>query len=122
MASIGKLWGDAGLSDLLIDSSIYASATTDQMLAGKQFNRGVRGLMLPYEALSALRLASYFRWCNDREVVNSITQDFWTLAMELSTKFERYTEVKGEVTELLRLVDRHILPLLEDFRRWGCET
>lgn len=36
IASIGKLWGDAGLSDLLIDTSVYASATTDQMLAGKQ--------------------------------------------------------------------------------------
>jgi hypothetical protein len=68
IASIGKLWGDAGLSDLLIDTSVYASATTDQMLAGKQFNRGVRGLMLAYEALSALRLASsFFLWCSDRE-------------------------------------------------------
>jgi uncharacterized membrane protein len=38
----------------------YVTATTDQLLAGKQFNRGVRGLMLAYEALSALRLASFF--------------------------------------------------------------
>ena len=35
--------------------------------------------------------------------------------MELATKFERQTEVKEEVKELLRLVDRHIMPLLEDF-------
>jgi hypothetical protein len=36
--------------------------------------------------------------------------------MELATKFERQTEVKEEVKELLRLVDRHIMPLLEDLR------
>ncbi|CAG2218923.1 unnamed protein product [Mytilus edulis] len=39
IASIGKLWGDGGLKDLLIDSSVYAAGTVDQMMCGKQFNR-----------------------------------------------------------------------------------
>ncbi|CAG2201224.1 unnamed protein product [Mytilus edulis] len=42
IATVGKLWASAGLSDLLVDSGIYASNTVDQMLVGKQFNRGVR--------------------------------------------------------------------------------
>ena len=54
--------------------------------------------------------------------VNSIPQDFWTLATELATKCERHTEVKEEVKELLRLVDRHIMPLLEDFRLQTSKT
>jgi hypothetical protein len=42
--SIGKLWGDGGLADLLVDSGVYAACTVEQMLSGKQFNRAVRGL------------------------------------------------------------------------------
>ena len=41
IAAIGKLWGDGGLKDLLVDSGIYASCTVDQKLAGKQFHRAV---------------------------------------------------------------------------------
>ena len=46
MATLGKLWGDAGLCDLLIDSEMYAAATTAQMLDGKQYKRAVRGFTL----------------------------------------------------------------------------
>jgi hypothetical protein len=38
VASIGKLWGDSGLKDLLIESSVYATGSVDQMMTGKQFN------------------------------------------------------------------------------------
>ena len=38
IAAIGKLWGDGGLKDLLVDSSVYAAGTVDQMLNGKEFN------------------------------------------------------------------------------------
>jgi hypothetical protein len=31
--------GDGGLKDLLVDSSVYAAGTVDQMLNGKEFNR-----------------------------------------------------------------------------------
>jgi hypothetical protein len=54
IASIGKLWADGGLRDLMVDSGVYAGCTVDQMLSGKQFNRVVRGLTLVYEALMSL--------------------------------------------------------------------
>jgi hypothetical protein len=38
IAAIGKLWGDDGLKDLLVDSSLYAAGIADQMLNGKEFN------------------------------------------------------------------------------------
>ena len=59
IASIGKLWGDGGLRDLLVDSDVNAGSTTDLMLAGKQFHRAVRGLTLLYEALSQLLLSAF---------------------------------------------------------------
>ncbi|CAG2205309.1 unnamed protein product [Mytilus edulis] len=43
ITSLGKLWADGGLRDLLVDSGVYAGSTAEQMLTGKQFNRAVRG-------------------------------------------------------------------------------
>ena len=43
--------GGGGLRDILVDSDVYASASVDQMLSGKQYEREVRGLALVYEAM-----------------------------------------------------------------------
>ena len=58
-----KFWGDAGLSSFLVESGFYAASTADQMLAGKQFNRALRGLTLAYETLTAMTLAAFVTWC-----------------------------------------------------------
>lgn len=54
IVSIGKIWGDCGLRDLLADLGFYAPNTVDQILAGKQFNQAVRALTLAYEAFAKL--------------------------------------------------------------------
>ncbi|CAG2207719.1 unnamed protein product [Mytilus edulis] len=63
----GKIWGDGGLRDLLVDSGVYAAATVDQMLSGKQFNRAVRGLTLLYETLKTLWICSFFVWIRQQK-------------------------------------------------------
>ena len=63
IAAIGKLWGDGGLRDLLVESDVYAGSTADLMLAGKQFHNAVRGMTLLYEALSQLLESAFFDWC-----------------------------------------------------------
>ena len=45
-SSIGKLWADGGLRNLLVDSGVYAGNTAELMLVGKEFNRDVRGFTL----------------------------------------------------------------------------
>jgi hypothetical protein len=35
---IPVLWGDGGLKDLLIESSVYAAGSVDQMMTGKQLS------------------------------------------------------------------------------------
>jgi hypothetical protein len=52
--TFSKLWGDGGLKDLLIESSVYAAGSVEQMMTGKQFNRAVRALTLVYEATRIL--------------------------------------------------------------------
>ena len=44
IAAIGKLFGDGGLWTLLTATGVYAEATARQMLQGKQYDRGVRGI------------------------------------------------------------------------------
>jgi hypothetical protein len=58
IAAIGKLWGDGGLKDLLVDSSVYAAGTVDQMLNGKEFNRATRAFVL----------SAFFIWCNENDL------------------------------------------------------
>ena len=71
IATIGKLWGDGGLKDLLVDSSVYAAGTVDQMLNGKEFNRATRAFVLAYEALSVSWLSAFFSWCNKNDLIKS---------------------------------------------------
>ncbi|VDI38276.1 Hypothetical predicted protein [Mytilus galloprovincialis] len=78
IAAIGKLWGDGGLKDLLVDSSVYASGTVDQMLNGKEFNRAVRALTLAFEALYVSLLSAFFKWCVDKDVIKSFPITFWS--------------------------------------------
>jgi hypothetical protein len=53
---------------LLIESSVYAARSVEQMMTGKQFNRAVRALTLVYEALSSLWLSAFFEWCRDNDI------------------------------------------------------
>jgi hypothetical protein len=79
IAAIGKLWGDAGLKDLLVESSVYASGTVKLMLNGKEFNRAVRALILAYETLRVLWFAAFFSWCKENDLMKSFPNEFWSI-------------------------------------------
>ena len=121
IACIGKFWGDAGLLDLLVDSEVYAACTADQMLAGKQFNRAVRGLTLVYEALTALQLSAMIQWCQDKERTKSIPECVWEQMSKVQQKFQNEDNetLKCSVKELEDVVARYMLPLLSQFQAWG---
>jgi len=69
IASIGKLFGDGGLMQLLTVIGVYANDTTCLMLQGKQIVRAVRGIKLVLEALSHLYLTSAEAWAKSEGVV-----------------------------------------------------
>ena len=58
LASIGNIFGDDGLHDILVSSDVYASATANQMLQGKHNARAIRGIRLAHEALTHLFLTA----------------------------------------------------------------
>jgi hypothetical protein len=53
MSALGKIWATAGLRDSLVDSGVYAGCTVDQILQGKQFNRGHLHIVVYTVAISA---------------------------------------------------------------------
>ena len=54
LSTIGKLFGDAGLRDLAVESGVIAEGSINKILDGKQYNRAVRLHKLTYEALMRL--------------------------------------------------------------------
>ena len=62
IAAIGILYGDGSLWGILTVTGIYVEATAQQMVKGKQYDRGVRGIRLVTEALSHLRNKSAEKW------------------------------------------------------------
>lgn len=66
VASIGKLYGDGGLLDILTSSGTYATASAILMLQGKHYARGVRALKLVNEAMMHLLLQSTERFAKER--------------------------------------------------------
>lgn len=122
IASIGKLWGDCGLKDILVDSSVYAAGTVDQMMCGKQFNRAVRALILVYEALRSLWLSAFFQWCEDNGIVNPLPDSVRTDLYNIVFKFQKGQIDSKSVSETSVLVMTSLSEHLEKFRKFGYTT
>ena len=56
MSILNKRFGDAGLRDALVQSSVIAEGSVDAALSGKNYKRGVRLYKIFYEALNRLVL------------------------------------------------------------------
>ena len=68
IASIGKLFGDGGLLQLLTLTDVYAEATASQMLQEKQLSRAVRDINLVAEALLHLYITSAKEWSEEHNL------------------------------------------------------
>ena len=62
LAVIGKCFGSAGLKDLITESNLAGTDSTDSILNGKHYNRGVRIMKYIYEALQRLKIETFQDW------------------------------------------------------------
>lgn len=62
---LGKRFGAAGFSDIMIEANIVASGSMNGVLSGHHYNRSMRSHKLMYEALSRLRLENFFSSLDD---------------------------------------------------------
>ena len=56
MAVIGKIYGEAGLRDLLIQSGISTEGRVEQVLRGKHYNNAIFAHLCVYERLFHLKI------------------------------------------------------------------
>ncbi len=122
IACIGKLWGSGGLCDILVDSGVYAAATVDQILMGKQYNRATRALCLSYEAFMHVFMTQLINWLNDRESWEQIPKEVWTQLIEAHKSFQSGNDMNPvtAMKELEDLIEAHVMPLIQEFHEWGC--
>ena len=107
LASLGKIYGDGGLKALLTESDVYADATANMMLQGKQFARGLRGIKLVYEALFRVLLDSLHDWLAERGLS--------LLSNDLNEKLHGFQQVfsvlnKESANELIAEVEEERIP------------
>lgn len=62
MSILGKMFGEAGLRDLAVESGVIAEGSIGRVLEGKQYNRAVRLHKLTYEALMRLAWLGFEDW------------------------------------------------------------
>lgn len=117
IAGIGHLYGDAGLSQLLHESGVFASRTVDNMLTGKDFDRALYGLQLAEEALCAQFLQQFHKWCNDGDLV--LTPVIGQLLSKLETSFKDGSSTEDVIRLLCNLLRNDLVPLMEIFRQEG---
>ena len=74
MSTIGKMFGDAGLRDLAVESGVIAEGSIGRVLEGKHYNRAVRLHKLIYEALMRLAWTGFVEWIssNHAEVLPTL--------------------------------------------------
>ena len=72
LAVIGKRFGSAGLKDLIIEANLAGTDSTDCILKGKHYNRGVRIMKYVYEALQRLKIEKFNEWLQTEERGNPV--------------------------------------------------
>ena len=102
MHILNKRFGDAGLRDTVVQSSIVAEGSVDMALRGKAYNRGVRTYKIVYEAMLRLVMPYVEEQVGDelmsgmRRALEVIDKDFTREAyMEVSTsvEFQKYVMI-----------------------------
>ncbi len=116
LASIGKLYGDGGLFDILTESDVYAEGTARQLLQGKQLARGVRSIKLASEALFRLFWQSMQSWlekqglCATTEAHEQILRDVQHAfhGNDKATAQQLISEVETELPEIQKIIQMFI--------------
>ena len=120
ISALGKIWATAGLRDLLVDSGVYAGCTLDQILQGKQFNRGVRAYTLAYEALTALYFHAFFQWGSNEDGVANVDERFWQELADTHAAFNNHNNAV-DLSKLSILFREQLSPLFTAFREFYCK-
>lgn len=114
LSLLGKMYTNSGLEDLLIDSGIYASGTTNALMAGKSYNRGVRAHKLCLEALFRVMWFAFLNWLEAKKPTfeDQSKQDLVQLVLKCREAGRDLSKNWASIREQFHT----ILTLLDEFR------
>ena len=120
ISGVGYLYGDAGLTNLLVDSVVFTSRKVDHMLSGRDFDTTLYGLKLLEEALSSQFTQQFHAWCE--RTGDHIPDRLSDGLTELESAFSHLDKVQELKQELCTLVNDHLLPMIDEYRKEGRST
>ena len=121
IGSIGKLFGDGGLLDILTSSNVYATGTARMLLQGKHFAKGMRGVKIAHEALTHLYLSAAESYANENDLP-WINDEFHILSKKLQKGMQSYDHNScSEVYNLLKSKISDVIQTLSMFSSFGQE-
>ncbi|CAH3184788.1 unnamed protein product [Porites lobata] len=120
LSVIGKIYAESGLEDLLVESGVYAAGSTSALLAGKQYNRGVRAHKLVVEAFFRLSWKAFEKWLLERPIEEQprVAKEEMFSAINDCRK-----AIKGPFNQLLDNIDKFMskakdaISLFEQFKQ-----
>ncbi len=121
MAGIGNLYAESGLRNLMVESGVFAAGTVQQMLSDKDFSRGIHGLKIVGETLNGRFLRNFKAWCDqqDQSLPERLGPALLEIEQSLTVKGIDIAEQDELVTELLNIIQNHMIGLLNMFREEG---
>jgi hypothetical protein len=112
LSIIGKLFGDAGLGDIAVEIGCIAQGSIQNVLQGKQYNRGIRLHKCIYEALMRLIY---------RQFVDHLKTDFPEIFSEMENVdllIEQFCDNMCNDTFISSMEDSKIIKVMELFENY----
>ena len=67
-------------------------------------------------------LDAFFSWCVENDLMKSFPGRCWSCLSEVASNFHSVTEIKTSIYVAMDAIERYMLPLMEDFRQYGCNA
>ncbi len=121
LATIGHIYKESGLEDLIVESGLHISSSTAAIMKGKMYNRAVRAHKLMLEVMMRLKWVSFNQW-----LINHGQDDNVNHEMTVQQITDLHTAIKEEEGDLVRdiigTITEKISAREEDMQRfsiWG---
>ena len=105
MAVIGKRYGDAGLSDILVEAGVVVEGSLDGVISGHHYNRSIHAYKIVYETMEELRFQEYLESIDKakyEEIVSTLTTITWDNRNNPEEFEENIQEIQLEYEEWVK--------------------
>lgn len=111
------------MRQLLQDSGVFAAGTVQQILQGKDFDRGLYALKLLDEVLYCQFLHQFNVWCekNNLAVSTKVLDQIFEVQHKCFGE-DQQAQISATIEETCTVLEQCLLPLINKFREEGREA